>query len=122
MPRRTSDIWQTFETLLSETRLVIDRPAGSEHPRLPGRIYPLDYGYLDGTRAMDGGGIDVWRGRAEGRGLVALAVTVDLVKRDSEVKLILDCSEAEIEVIDGFHNDSDLFRAKIVRRNGSSGQ
>ncbi len=116
MSEQVSDIWQAYEKLVGACPLVIDRPAGSVHPRLPGRIYPLDYGYLDGTQAMDGGGIDVWRGQTAGRGLIALAITVDLVKRDTEIKLILDCSDEEIAVIDRFHNDSDVFRAQVFRR------
>lgn len=109
-------IWQAFETLLAESLLVIDRPAGSAHPRYPARVYPLDYGYLEETRSMDGQGIDVWRGGASDAGLVALAITVDLVKRDSEVKLLIDCSEQDIAAIARFLNDSSVFSAKILRR------
>jgi inorganic pyrophosphatase len=48
--------WQALEKLVTESELVINRPKGSRHPRYPGLEYPLDYGYLKGTKAMDGGG------------------------------------------------------------------
>jgi len=58
----SSKFWQAIDSLLLESEIIIDRPGGSVHPRYPDFKYPLDYGYLKGTKAMDGGGIDVWRG------------------------------------------------------------
>ena len=37
----------------------IDRPMGSRHPR-GGFVYPVNYGYVDGVRAMDGDEQDVY--------------------------------------------------------------
>ncbi len=54
--------WQTLDTLVTESNLIIDRPRGSAHPRYPEYSYPLDYGYLRGTRSGDGDGIDMWVG------------------------------------------------------------
>jgi len=56
------DFWQALDLLVEEHELVIDRPAGSAHPRYLSFVYPLDYGYLKGTASSDGSGIDVWRG------------------------------------------------------------
>ena len=56
------DFWGGLAHLIAEHPLVIDRPKGLPHPRFPEVVYPLDYGYLEGTQAIDGGGIDVWRG------------------------------------------------------------
>ena len=39
--------------------VIIDRPAGSAHPRW-GWIYPINYGYVPGTTAGDGEEIDVY--------------------------------------------------------------
>ena len=58
--------WEALDTLAAESEIIIDRPKGSAHPRYPGFIYPLDYGYLKATTSMDGGGIDVWRGSDPG--------------------------------------------------------
>lgn len=56
------DFWCKLDELVQSGDLVIDRPQGSAHPRYPDIIYPLDYGYLAGTTAADGEGIDVWVG------------------------------------------------------------
>ena len=39
---------------------VIDRPLGSCHPRYPGMIYPVNYGYVPGIIAPDGAWQDVY--------------------------------------------------------------
>ena len=54
--------WQRLDSLLERSKIVIDRPRGSHHPRFPEIVYVLDYGYLDGTSSNDGEGIDVWLG------------------------------------------------------------
>lgn len=94
-----SDYWQALDDLVATCKLVVDRPKGSAHPRFPSFIYPLDYGYLDGTSAMDGGGIDVWVGSLPDRTFNAIVCTVDLSKNDAEVKLMLGCSEEDIALI-----------------------
>lgn len=110
-----ADFWAYLDELVAGSRLVIDRPAGSAHPRYPGMIYPLDYGYLDGTRAMDGGGLDVWAGSLQPRALDAVIMTVDLHKGDAEIKLLLGCSEAEKGAVRAFLN-SGAMRATLIRR------
>ncbi len=109
------DFWGFLDRLAAEHTLVIDRPKGTRHPRCPEIIYPLDYGYLEGTTAGDGGGIDVWVGSRQSRDLTALLVTVDLFKRDAEIKLLLGCTEAETQIALACSSDGDL-RALLVRR------
>lgn len=41
-------------------RGVVDRPLGSTHPRHPGLVYPINYGYVEGTLAADGDEQDVY--------------------------------------------------------------
>ena len=101
---------------METSNIIIDRPKGSAHPRYTEYIYPLDYGYLDGTSSMDGEGIDVWRGSKSDLTLNAVLCTVDMVKRDSEIKLLLGCTEAEIQTILQFHNQSEMMRGMLVRR------
>ena len=43
---------------------------------------------------MDGGGIDVWKGTA-GNIIDAIICTVDLIKKDSEIKILFGCGEDE---------------------------
>lgn len=86
---------------------MIDRPRGSAHPRYPDLIYPLDYGYLGGTRAADGGGIDVWVGSAADRWVTGVLCTVDGVKRDAEIKVLLGCTPTEARQLCAFHTDGE---------------
>ena len=34
--------------------VIVDRPLGSAHPDYPDLIYPINYGYIEGTMAEDG--------------------------------------------------------------------
>ncbi len=82
----------------------IDRPRGSVHPDWPELLYPLDYGYLEGTMASDGDGIDVWIGSLEGRHLTGIICNLDPLKHELEVKLLLGCTSKEVEIILAFHS------------------
>lgn len=108
--------WRALDELIQTSELVIDRPAGTQHPRYEDLVYHVDYGYLKDTRSMDGGGIDVWRGTDNGAGLIAVIVTVDLVKRDSEMKLLIDVTGDEISYIENFHNNSDCMKGLLIHR------
>ena len=116
MDMRSSGTFLDFlEELVSLSPLKIDRPSGTRHPRYPELEYPLDYGYLEGTLAADGGGIDVWLGASSNRDLSGLILTVDLHKRDTEIKIRLGCTEEEIQTILDFHNAKSM-RAFLVCR------
>jgi inorganic pyrophosphatase len=115
---RNKEFWQYLDHLVAEKPVVIDRPRGSSHPRYPDMIYPLDYGYLEGTQAIDGGGIDVWRGAfwEEGANRVSsILCSVDLIKGDAEVKILLGCSPQETEMILEFMNGNSM-RAIYIQR------
>ena len=109
------DFWGYLDQLVLTSRLVIDRPRGTAHPRYPAQVYPLDYGFLEGTSSSDGGGIDVWLGSVEPKELVAILLTVDLQKRDAELKLIIGCSQEEQQHILDFMN-SGMMRAALISR------
>jgi inorganic pyrophosphatase len=107
--------WTQIEQLVGGSRIVIDRPKGSEHPRVAGCIYPLDYGYLEGTTSSDGEGIDVWIGSARGRGVVGVICTVDLPKREIETKILIDCSDPDIETVQSFFTRMSMGHALVIR-------
>lgn len=85
--------------------IVIDRPRGKAHPRNPDLIYPLDYGYVEGTLAADGDGIDVWIGSQDKRALTGIVCTYDTGDRDAEIKLLLGCTENDVRTIIDFIPD-----------------
>jgi len=98
------DFWTTADRLVAESAIRIERPKGTAHPQYPSFRYPLDYGYLENTRAMDGGGIDVWRGSLPSLTVSAVVCTVDMVKRDSEIKRLIGCTREETQTILAIHN------------------
>ena len=111
----SAEFWTAADKLIAESEIVIDRPKGSAHPRYPDLIYPVDYGYLANTFSPDGEGIDVWRGTA-GERVDAIVCTVDLLKRDSEIKLLIGCTEEEKELILRLHNDSEYMKGILIKR------
>jgi inorganic pyrophosphatase len=110
--------WTYLDKLLHSAELVIDRPRGSSHPRYPSLVYPLDYGYLKETSGGDGNELDVWRGTCTEAKLDAIVCTVDCLKRDVEVKLLLGCTGQEKIIISDFHNDSEYMAAILLKRKG----
>lgn len=111
----TPGFWDYLDRLVTDSRIVIDRPRGSAHPRYPSVVYPVDYGYLENTSTIDGGGIDVWVGSTGEHRPGAILCTADLHKRDAEIKLLIGCSEEEKEAILRFLN-GDFMRAILIRR------
>ncbi len=95
--------------------MVIDRPKGSQHPHVPDKIYPLDYGYLEGTTAADRDGIDVWIGSLHSRAANAVVVTIDEKEQDAEIKILLGCTEREMQLILDFTN-TEYMQGLLVRR------
>ena len=107
--------WQALDKLVAESKIIIDRPKDSPHPKYPSFIYPVDYGYLDCTTSMDGGGIDIWKG-TNGESVDAIICTVDLLKRDSEIKILIGCSEDEKQAVLKTHNDSKNMKGILITR------
>jgi inorganic pyrophosphatase len=110
-----TNFWSRLDELIKSSEIVIDRPSGTRHSRYPDLIFPLDYGYLKGTTGGDGDGIDVWKGTAGHHKLTAIACTVDMKKKDAEIKLIIGCTDEEIAIIEKFLNGFYM-SAIIIRR------
>jgi inorganic pyrophosphatase len=96
--------WQSLDQMIATGKLIVDRPAGSPHPRYPSFVYPLNYGYLEGTHASDRDGIDVWIGSLPHRRVTAIICTVDLDQQDAEIKLLLGCTSEEAHTVLDVHN------------------
>ena len=106
------EFWSALDKLVSESKLIIDRLKGSRHPKYPNCIYPLDYGYLENTSSMDGNGIDVWKG-TNGDYIDAIICTVDLLKKDSEIKILIGCDEEEKQLVLPTHEN---MKGILIRR------
>ena len=109
------DFWRALDELVSNSEIVIDRPKGSAHPRFPDFIYRVDYGYLKNTASMDGAGIDIWVG-SDDQKVDAVMCIVDLMKRDSEIKILIGCTEEEKLEVYNTHNETQYMKGILIRR------
>ena len=109
------EFWETLDELAANSEIVIDRPKGTAHPKYPDFIYRVDYGYLKNTASMDGAGIDVWVGSGEKK-IDAIICTVDLMKKDSEIKILIGCTEKEKQIIYQTHNETEYMKGILIRR------
>lgn len=96
--------WGRLDGLVNSCKLNIDRPKGSSDSEHADLVYPYDYGHLEGTQAGDGDGIDVWVGSLPARTVTAVVCTVDVKKRDAEVKILVGCTPQEAQEILKVHN------------------
>lgn len=106
--------WQKLDTLYLSNKVVIDKPKGYVHPLYANLIYPVDYGYIKDTLA-NGEGIAVYKGTSD-NGLQHLAISADILKKDVEVKLLIDCNESEITEVLFFLNQTDLQKSVLISR------
>nr|WP_066714847.1 inorganic pyrophosphatase [Clostridium sp. Marseille-P299] len=111
-----NEFWLMLDKLVQQSEIVIDRPKGTAHPKYPDLIYKVDYGYLKNTTSMDGAGIDVWLGKNKDQKVDAIICTVDLLKKDSEIKILIGCSEEEKELVYKTHNESEFMKGILIRR------
>ena len=108
--------WSALDSLVRESELVIDRPKDSHHLRFPEMVYPVDYGYLKNTTSMDENDIDVWRGSDISGKIDAVICTIDLRKKDSEVKILIGCTSAEKKLIYEFYNRNKYMKGLLIER------
>lgn len=111
----TMTYWTELEELVKKHGFTIDRPKDSAHPRYPDYIYPLDYGFIPNTKSADGDELDAWHGSLESNEVTGIAVTLDPVKGDSEVKVLIGCNDDDKKQILAAHNRGDM-TAIIVDR------
>ena len=116
MDTRNPDFWKALNELVSNSEIIIDRPKGTTHPKYPNFKYKVDYGYLKNTASMDGGGIDVWVGSEPERKVDAIMCIIDLMKRDSEIKILIGCNEEEKMLVYETHNETEFMKGIMIRR------
>ena len=113
--KNNSNFWKALDELVNNSEIIIDRPKGTAHPKYPDFIYRLDYGSLSNTSSMDGAGIDVWGGSGDKK-IDAIMCIVDLMKRDSEIKILIGCTEEEKEIVYETHNETEFMKGVLIRR------
>ena len=74
----------------------------------------MDYGFLEGTKGGDGVGVDVWRGTRSER-VTGAIFTVDTLKSEVEVKLLIGCSPEEAAAAVEIHNKGSQAALMVPR-------
>lgn len=114
--KNTEDFWAIIDDMVATHEIVIDRPKGMPHPKWPNWIYEANYGYLKGTSSADGDGIDVWLGTSEDKSINGIICIVDKMAGDSEIKILIGCTEEEIANIYARHNKYEPMKGLLIRR------
>jgi len=108
--------WDYLEKLVFENEVIIDRPKGTRHPKYNDMIYIVDYGYIKNTKSMDNNGIDIFVGSNENKKIDSILCVIDLVKKDSEIKVLMGCTEKEKNEIYEFMNNTEYMKAIIIKK------
>lgn len=106
--------WQKLDSIYLSSEAVMDKPKGFVHPLYTNLVYPVDYGYLNDTLSASDG-ISLYKGSGNS-GLQHVVISADVLKKDVEVKLIVDCTDEEIKEILFFLNQTDLQKAVLISR------
>ena len=108
--------WNYLDKIVLENQIIIDRKKGTKHPKYENMVYVVDYGYIKNTKSMDNGGIDIFVGSNPNKNIDAMFCVIDIVKNDSEIKILLGCTEKEKMEIYDFLNNSVYMKAILVER------
>lgn len=112
----TNDFWNALEKLIDSSEIQINRPKGSAHPKYPNFIYSVDFGYLENTTSMDGDDIDIGGSTSRTEGINGIICTIDLMKKDSEIKILLNCTDTEIEDIIKLNNHTEFMKEFFIKK------
>jgi inorganic pyrophosphatase len=108
--------WENLDRLVAESRVIVDNPRGTHDGDSSTYVYPVDYGYLEDTSSMDGDGIDVFVGSDIEQRIDAIVCTIDLMKRDAEIKVLIGCTEEEKHAIMRLYEVFPSMTGTLVRR------
>ncbi|MBE0649246.1 MAG: inorganic pyrophosphatase [Bacteroidales bacterium] len=115
--KSNQSFWKNLDNIVESHEIVVERPIGSKHPRYPDFIYPIDYGYLKNTKSSDGLELDVWIGNMEFKRVTGVLIITDMVKMDTEQKVLYGCTEQEMEIIYEISNQHQMNAILLIRDN-----
>ena len=108
--------WEYLDKLVNENEIIIDRPKGTKHPKYKDMVYIVDYGYIKNTKSMDNNEIDVFVGSDPNKTIDSIICTIDLLKKDSEIKILIGCTEEEKSKIYNFINNSEHMKGILIKK------
>lgn len=108
--------WQKLDTLYYSSDPTIVRRQGERHPEYYNLIYPVDYGYLmevDHTTHK----LSYFRGSRVGPTQIgAIVVIADILQKETEIKLLINCTEEEQERVLVFLNQTEFQKGVLLCR------
>jgi inorganic pyrophosphatase len=108
--------WDSLEELVNNNGITIDRKKGTHHPKYSNIVYVADYGYINDSKSMDGNGIDVFVGTDLDKRINGIICTIDRLKNDLEIKVLIGCTKQDVEEILGQLNNSEYMKAMYIER------
>ncbi|MDR1302092.1 MAG: hypothetical protein LBK43_06445 [Treponema sp.] len=108
--------WEYLNKLVQENEIIIDRPKGTRHPKYDTIVYEFDYGYIKHTKTTDGSGIDVFKGSLPSKNVNTIICTIDLYRKDIEIKVLIGCTVIEKRRIYDFLNNHESMKAIMIEK------
>ncbi|MCR4952054.1 MAG: Inorganic pyrophosphatase [Solobacterium sp.] len=108
--------WQKVDTLYLSSGFKQTRKKGDVHPVFKNLIYPTDYGHVKDTRSVSGEGVSVYAGTLSRSKITALVVAADILAKELDVKILVGCTEEEVEAVLRFLNQTDYQKTVLIRR------
>jgi len=71
---------------------------------------------------MDNSGIDVWKGSKNETEINGIFCTIDLFRKDSEIKILVGCTDDEIKKIQIFYDSFESSKGLLILRQTSNGE
>ncbi|NDJ53414.1 MAG: inorganic pyrophosphatase [Chloroflexi bacterium] len=113
-----TQFWNALEDLAARHQIKIDKPRGSKHAQIANLTYPVDYGYLDGTRSKRGGGVELYMGTLGNLNVTGVISMLDLSDYGSTMKLLIGCSAQEMADAVAVEKRGGVAATLIVRNPG----
>lgn len=104
-----------------QIKIIIDRPLGSKHPK-HGFFYPVNYGYVPGTKAPDGAEVDAYFLGADKPLKKAKGLCIAIIHRqdndDDKLVLVTPGQEkmTDKQILKAVHFQEKWFISEVLRR------
>ena len=108
--------WQKVDTLYLSSGFRLTRKKGDVHPVFKNLIYPTDYGHVKDTKSVSGEGVSVYAGSLSRNTITALVVAADILAKELDVKILVGCTDEEVDQVLRFLNQTDYQKTVLIRR------
>lgn len=98
------------------SEINLNRKKGDVHPVFKNLIYPTDYGHVTDTKSVTSEGVSVYAGSGDRNKITALVVAADILAKELDVKMLIGCTEQEVDDVLRFLNQTDLQKTVLIRR------